>query len=170
MLGKRCHQISFAIAEFHLFHAEIEDNYVLVHRKTKAKSAGSILFSQEKQELRRTSLRMFISPNNHPLPLSWTYRDGKCDGSSYISALHLMWGTLYVNVSLDRWGETLSTWIRMDHSYSAQICMESISYTLPEVVHGEAFIVKCSSMTWIPAKPKECQCQFIGSANLIFAN
>jgi hypothetical protein len=51
---------------------EIEDNCLLAHGKTKAKPTGQTPFSQEKQELGRTkiSFRIFISPDNHPLPLS----------------------------------------------------------------------------------------------------
>jgi hypothetical protein len=53
----------------------------------------------------KISFRIFISPDNHPLPLSWTHRDRECHGSSWISALHLMWDTVsFENFNLSRFG------------------------------------------------------------------
>jgi hypothetical protein len=43
-----------------------------VHQKTEAKRMGSAVFSQMQTEATKTGItfNVFISPNNHPLPLS----------------------------------------------------------------------------------------------------
>jgi hypothetical protein len=56
ILGMMFHQIS---VHFHFF-MEIEDNILLVHRKTEAQDTGSVSFSQEKQELRKTRISFGI--------------------------------------------------------------------------------------------------------------
>jgi hypothetical protein len=71
LFPKRAHKIVMNGIKSHPFHVEKEDNCLLAHRKTEAKRTAQTSFSQEKQELRRTriSFRLFISSNNHPLPL-----------------------------------------------------------------------------------------------------
>jgi hypothetical protein len=81
--------------ERHPFHAEIEDDRLLVHWKNESDHPLQTSFWQKKKASERTGInfKVFISVNIHKVALSWSSREHAHPAPAARSMLHLVWDT-----------------------------------------------------------------------------